>query len=318
MIPYIKIARPDHWIKNAFIVPGIVFACLLMNQKLTWDVLEQFVSWGLVGRFVVGLIATCLIASANYVINEWLDAEFDRHHPTKSLRPAVSGNLDVRLVTLEYILLSIAGLALSAWVSFYFLLTEIVLLLMGIIYNVKPLRSKDVAFFDVISESFNNVIRLFLGWFIVTSDWLPPVSIIIGYWMGGAFLMAVKRYAEYRMIGDPARAGSYRKSFRYYTEKTLLVSAIFYALTSVFFCGIFLIKYRLELLIAMPFLAGLFCLYLYMSFDEDSAVQKPEKLYKSRFLMAYSVGFALLVLALLFINIPFLDHLLDKTLIKAP
>jgi Ca2+/Na+ antiporter len=130
--------------------------------------------------------------------------------------------------------------------------------------------------------------------------------------------MAVKRYAEYRMIGNPERAGSYRKSFRYYTEKTLLVSAIFYALTSVFFCGIFLIKYRLELLIAMPFLAGLFCLYLYMSFDEDSAVQKPEKLYKSRFLMAYSMCFALLVLTLLLVKIPFLERLLDKTLIQTP
>jgi 4-hydroxybenzoate polyprenyltransferase len=309
MNPYVKIARPDHWIKNAFIVPGIVFACLLTSQPLTW---------GIIGRFVIGLTATCLIASANYVINEWLDAEFDRHHPTKSLRPAVAGGLDVRVVTAEYILLSLAGLGLSQLVSVYFLVAELVLLLMGIIYNVKPFRSKDIPFFDVISESFNNVIRLFLGWFVVTSSWLPPVSIIIGYWMGGAFLMAVKRYAEYRMIGDPERAGSYRKSFRYYSEKTLLVSAIFYALTSVFFCGIFLIKYRLELLIAMPFLAGLFCLYLYKSFDADSAVQKPEKLYQERFLMAYSVGFAVLVLLLLWIRIPFLETLLNKTLIPTP
>jgi decaprenyl-phosphate phosphoribosyltransferase len=309
MVAYIKIARPDHWIKNAFIVPGIVFACLLTGQALTWAI---------TGRFFLGLAATCLIASANYVINEWLDAEFDRHHPTKSLRPAVAGNLDVRLITVEYIALSIVGLALSAGISLYFLGTEAVLLLMGVIYNVKPFRSKDVAFFDVISESFNNVIRLFLGWFIVTSSWLPPVSIIIGYWMGGAFLMAVKRYAEYRMIGDPRRAGAYRKSFRYYSEKTLLVSAVFYALTSVFFCGIFLIKYRLELLIAMPFLAGLFCLYLYKSFEEDSAVQKPEKLYRERFLMVYSAGFALLVLALLFIRIPFLEALLNKTLLPTP
>ena len=306
---YIRVARPDHWIKNAFIVPGIVFACLLTATALTWDIC---------GRFLLGLAATCLVASANYVINEWLDAEFDRHHPTKSLRPAVAGNLDARLITAEYIGLAIAGLALSAFISFYFLLTEAVLLLMGIIYNVKPMRSKDVPFLDVISESFNNVIRLFLGWFIVTSGWLPPVSIIVGYWMGGAFLMAVKRYAEYRMIGDASRAGAYRKSFRSYTERTLLVSAIFYALTSFFFCGIFLIKYRLELLIAMPFLAGLFCLYLYMSFDEDSAVQKPEKLYQERLLMVYSAGFALLVLTLLLIRIPLLDSLMNKTLIPTP
>ncbi len=306
---YVKIARPDHWIKNAFILPGIVFACLLTSERLNAEI---------IGHLVIGFIATCLIASANYVINEWLDAEFDKYHPTKSLRPAVAGGMNAGTVTVEYIGLALGGIGLSLFVSPYFVIAELVLLFMGIIYNVKPFRSKDVPFFDVISESFNNVIRLLLGWFIVTSDWLPPVSIIIGYWMGGAFLMAVKRYAEFRMIGNPKRAGLYRKSFKSYSEKTLLISAIFYALTSVFFCGIFLIKYRLELLLAMPLLCGLFCLYLYISFDKDSAVQKPEKLYKERFLMIYSAVFALVVLALLFINIPFLETLLSKTLIKTP
>jgi decaprenyl-phosphate phosphoribosyltransferase len=306
---YIKIARPDHWIKNAFILPGIVFACLLTSQRLSLEIIE---------RLLIGFAATCLIASANYVINEWLDADFDRHHPTKSLRPAVAGGMNVGIVTAEYIALAVAGIGLSLFISSYFLISEIVLLFMGIIYNVCPFRSKDVPFFDVISESFNNVIRLFLGWFIVTSDWLPPVSIIIGYWMGGAFLMAVKRYSEFRMIDDHELAGLYRKSFKGYSEKSLLISAIFYALVSVFFCGIFLIKYRLELLLAMPLLCGLFCLYLYISFEKDSAVQNPEKLYKERFLIIYSATFALIVIALLFIDIPSLTLLLNKTLIKTP
>jgi decaprenyl-phosphate phosphoribosyltransferase len=224
----------------------------------------------------------------------------------------------VGLVVLEYVLLALAGIGLSLLVSPYFCLTELLLLVMGVVYNVPPWRTKDVAFLDVISESFNNVIRLLLGWFIVTSAWLPPISIVVGYWMGGAFLMAVKRYAEFRMINDPARAGRYRKSFASYSEKSLLVSAMFYALTSVFFCGIFLIKYRLELILAMPGLCGLFCLYLSISFDSDSAVQKPEKLYKERFLMIYAVIFGLLILALMFIDIPFLEWLLSKTLIETP
>ena len=61
---YIKIARPDHWIKNLFIVPGIAIAFLLTG-------IPEIGS--LVIKFVVGFIATCFIASANYVINEWLD-----------------------------------------------------------------------------------------------------------------------------------------------------------------------------------------------------------------------------------------------------
>ena len=97
MINYIKIARPDHWIKNVFILPGIVFACLLTSQRLSLEI---------IGHLLIGFAATCLIASANYVINEWLDADFDKHHPTKSLRPAVAGGMNVGIVIAEYLALA--------------------------------------------------------------------------------------------------------------------------------------------------------------------------------------------------------------------
>ncbi len=309
MKDYIQIARPDHWIKNVFVLPGVLFACLLSGQPFG---IHQAID------LVIGLAATCLVASANYVINEWLDAGSDQHHPTKSLRPAIAGGMNARLVYSEYAWLALVGLGLALTVSLDVFGAEVALLTMGVIYNVRPLRSKDVPFLDVISESFNNVIRLFVGWFIVTSHWLPPASIVVGYWMGGAFLMAVKRLAEYRMIGDPVRAGAYRQSFKSYTETSLLISAMYYALTSVFFCGIFLIKYRIELLLAMPFLCGLFCLYLHMSFKTDSAAQKPEKLWREPILALYSLAFAVLVVALLFIDIPWLNALLNKTLLPTP
>jgi hypothetical protein len=91
------------------------------------------------------------------------------------------------------------------------------------------------------------MIRLLLGWFIITSDCLPPISILIGYWMGGAFLMDLKRYTEYKMINNHSIASSYRKSFKYYSEKSLLIAGFFYAMTSTFFIGIFMIKYKIEL-----------------------------------------------------------------------
>jgi 4-hydroxybenzoate polyprenyltransferase len=133
---------------------------------------------------------------------------------------------------------------------------------MGILYNVRPIRSKELPYIDVLSESINNAIRFLIGWFAATSLFIPPVSIVLGYWMGGAFLMATKRFSEYRAIGDKTKASLYRKSFKYYDEKSLIISAVFYSLLSVFFCGIFLIKYCIELIIAIPFLCGLFCLYL--------------------------------------------------------
>lgn len=303
---YIKIARPDHWVKNLFIVPGVAVAFLLMGIP------ELF---GVIPKFVLGFLATCFVASANYVINEWLDAEFDRYHPTKKNRPVVSQNMKFSLVMLEYVALIIAGVGCSVFVNRYFLYMEIWLLVMGILYNVKPIRTKDVPFLDVISESVNNMIRLLLGWFIVTDAQIPPVSILFGYWMAGAFLMGIKRFAEYRMINDPEQAGLYRKSFIYYTELTLLGSSMFYAFCATFCMGIFLIKYRLEYLLVMPFLFFLFVYYLMIAFKEDSAVQKPEKLYKEKKLIIYVGLLVFLFICLTFVDIPILQIFQDPYLI---
>lgn len=291
---YIKIARPDHWVKNAFIFPGIAIAVLLTDFTFSWMVCV---------RFILGFMATCFIASANYVINEWLDAEFDKYHPTKKYRPVVSENMKFSLVMVEYVLLIVLGIALSAFVGKWFMIVEIWLLVMGVLYNVKPVRTKDIPYLDVLSESINNMIRLLLGWFIITQDFVPPSSILIGYWFAGAFLMATKRFAEYRMIGDPAVAGLYRKSFAKYTETSLLVSSFFYAMCATFFIGIFMIKYRIEYIIAMPFLFGLFCMYLSIAFKPDSAAQKPEKLYREKKLLAYVALLVVILLILTFVDI---------------
>lgn len=303
---YIKIARPDHWVKNAFILPGVVIAILLTDYSF---------SWNSVVKLIVGFFATCFIASANYVINEWLDAEFDKFHPTKKFRPVVSENMKFSLVMVEYGILIVLGVVLSIFVGKVFLLMELWLLAMGILYNVKPIRTKDIPYLDVLSESINNMIRLLLGWFIINDVYQPPSSILIGYWFAGAFLMATKRFAEYRMIGDPERAGLYRKSFAHYSENSLLISSFFYAMCSTFFIGVFMIKYRIEYLLAMPFVFGLFCFYLYIAFKPDSAVQKPEKLYREKKLLLYIAFLVLLLLVLTFVDVSVLNYWVDIRLI---
>ena len=306
MKKYIKIARPDHWVKNAFILPGIVIAFLLTDYSIS---VSQFVM-----RFICGFIATCFIASANYVINEWLDAEFDKFHPTKKYRPVVSENMKFSLVMLEYAICIVLGVGFSLLVNIPFLVVELILLFMGVVYNVKPLRTKDIVYLDVISESVNNMLRLLLGWFIVSDSLIPPSSILIGYWFAGAFLMATKRFAEYRMIGDPEKAGLYRKSFKHYTEVKLLVSSFFYAMCATFFIGVFMIKYRMQYIFGMPLIFGLFCFYLAIAFKPDSAAQKPEKLYKEKSLLIYLLILVVVLVTLTFIDIPMPDYWLNPTL----
>ena len=62
---YVKIARPDHWVKQIFVLPGIVLAFIAVRPNIKDIILP----------IIIGLIATCFIASANYTINEWLDRE---------------------------------------------------------------------------------------------------------------------------------------------------------------------------------------------------------------------------------------------------
>jgi decaprenyl-phosphate phosphoribosyltransferase len=312
---YVAIARPDNWAKNVFMMPGVLFAFIIYRTPIDADFFL---------KLVLGIVSTCLVASANYVINEYLDAEFDKFHPLKSKRTSVVRVVNPAIVYAEWLGLALVGFILAYQISVQFLAISMFLLFMGVMYNVRPFRTKERVYLDVLSESVNNPIRFALGWFIVAPalsisafdgvalfNSLPPSSIIVAYWMGGAFLMATKRFAEYRLINNPELAGLYRKSFRYYTEHSLLISMFFYALTSAFFLGIFLVKNRVELLFSFPFFALLFAWYLRIGLLDNSPVQGSEKLYTRKWFMLYVGLFCALLVVLMFVKIPVLSYLLE-------
>ncbi len=306
IIPYIKIARVDHWFKNIFMIPGIIVALFAQPDLLTMHVGVQV---------FFAFLLTGLIASSNYVLNEVLDAKFDALHPVKKSRPVPSGQVSKSIAFFQWIVLAVIGIGCSFFLGKGFFIIALSLWIMGCIYNIPPIRSKDKPYFDVLSESVNNPLRLMLGWYATGITILPPLSLLLAYWMIGAFFMAIKRFAEYRMIKNPAVSASYRRSFSYYNEERLLKSIIYYATTFGLFFGIFLIRYRMELILSIPLIAGFMTWYIHLGFLDDSPAQYPERLYKERSFVIYCLLCSGVLLFLLFVPIPLLYDIFEVSFV---
>ena len=220
------------------IVPGVAFAWIMSAAgPVDYAMLAE--------RLVVCMLVAMALSSANYTINEWLDAPFDAMHPTKRARPAVQTNMSPALVFTQYILLTSVGMLAANTLGGSFSMIAIVFAIFGVLYNVRPIRAKDRAFLDVIVESVNNPLRFLFGWFAVTPLVAPPVSILLAYWFGGAFLMAAKRVSEHRAIveaGGTASLAAYRPSFAVYTQSSLVTSCLVYAQGFAFMMAIFLLE----------------------------------------------------------------------------
>ena len=302
MVEYIKICRPDHWLKNIFIVFGHVVAwALVLNFRLDWD---------LARLAFLSLIPACLIASANYILNEILDAPFDAMHPTKRHRGIPAGKVKVPILWVIKFALIIGGFFL-AWLwnfNWGYHAALFLLLLSGLVYNVPPLRLKDRAFADVIAESFNNPIRLWLGYYaLVDTHHVPPLSIVLSWWFFGALLMTGKRYSEFRFINDAELSGRYRRSFKTYTEKTLILAMIGYANLFCFCAGVAMAVYPQlhNLVFVAPVIIAAVLVYFHHAMKEETARLEPEQLLQNPWIILCTLATAALTLWLLLTPHPY-------------
>jgi 4-hydroxybenzoate polyprenyltransferase len=308
---YVAIARFSHSIKHVFIVPGFILAILLRGVRT--DLLALHV--------VLGLVTAICIASANYTINEWFDRDFDKHHPEKSKRSAVQRELNGAVVFFAWLLFVLVGLVSAMMTSTTMLLIASLFAAQGIAYNVPPLRTKDKPYIDVISESINNPFRLMIGWAMVDPTTLPPSSLMLAYWLGGAFLMGAKRLSEFREIVASAGAevlARYRASFGAYSEVSLQVSCFVYGMLSSFFLAVFLIKYRVEYLLLLPMVTILFAYYLALAMQPRSVAQRPEALFRERGLVALVALVTGLFVVTSFVDLPVLETLEEQEYISLP
>ncbi|MGB3861192.1 MAG: UbiA family prenyltransferase [Candidatus Aminicenantaceae bacterium] len=301
MRAYLRAMRLGRWPRSLALFVGsaaffYLYREVLFATDITWVVLQSLLAF----------LLTWAISTANYIINEIVDAPYDVHHPTKRNRPLVMGEIKKIPFLFMAVVISATSLYLAYLQScppfFYSLLA---LLVAGFIYNIKPFRTKDIPFLDSISESANNPIRFLIGWFAFASPEIwPPLSILLCWWAFGNFLMIAKRLSEFRLLKE--RAGDYRNSLRRYSEGALMfgmaASAVIFFLAYIYFA----LTFKLEtLLLFSPFVFFYFFLFFRKTMREDEVMEEPERLFMH-------LKFALYTLFL--IAIFFLSSFLDKPL----
>jgi len=251
----------------------------------------------------LSFLLTWFISTANYIINEILDAPYDIHHPTKRHRPLVKGEINIIPFSLLGLVLILSALLL-AYIFFSppFFLSLLALLIAGFIYNLRPVRTKDIPFLDAISESANNPIRFLIGWFALSpSHIFPPLSLLLSWWSFGNFLLVAKRLSELRFLKD--KAGDYRTSLKRYSKRSLLLGMVASALVFFLTYFYFAVDVRLQSLFFLtPFLLFYFFLFFKKTLKEKEVMEEPEQLLKQPQFALYT-----LLLALLFFLIFFLD-----------
>lgn len=303
--PYIKITRIDHNIKNIFIIPGILFAIIILETNLS-DLNFYII--------LFGIVVACIGTSSNYVINEYLDKEKDAKHPYKNKRSLITNNINPKIVIFEYVFLIFISIYLSTYIGFLYSASIIILIISGIIYNIKPFRSKDIVFLDTLTESLNSPIRFFIGWFLVDQNSLPPLSLIIAYYFLGAFLMNSKRLSEFKYfenINQLKELINYRNVFSKYNTKNLITLSYIYSYLTLIFFSIFLFKYKIELILFLPFIIFLLIYYNNLSLDGKLVTSNPEILFRQRKVLFFTILSSLFFLILLYLELNFLTFLLD-------
>jgi len=183
--------RPRQWSKNLLLFAGLVFAAKL-GDAIRW--LEASAAF----------LAYCAGSSAAYLLNDVLDAENDRLHPLKRLRPVARGEISVRLALGLASGLAAVALGITAVLGLASLAFLAAFLALQVAYS---LALKHVVLVDVLAISVLFVIRSAAGAQAVDvriSPWLLLVTALLAL-----FLALAKRRSELAQAGSgrPVLAG---------------------------------------------------------------------------------------------------------------
>jgi 4-hydroxybenzoate polyprenyltransferase len=182
-----KTLRPKQWTKN-----GSIFVALIFDVKLFQP--EPLI------KTLLGFALLCLISGTVYLINDLVDIEKDRQHPTKKNRPIAAGRVPVNGAIITAVILPTLCLPLSFWLDFYFGIILTGYLLLQIAYSFVL---KNVVIVDILIVASGFVLRVVGGVVLVDAErfspWLYVFTVLLAL-----FLVLGKRRAELALLKDQA------------------------------------------------------------------------------------------------------------------
>lgn len=288
---YLESLRLDRWPRSLAIIPGFI-AVAVLNPLL-------FKSLNIPEILLKLILAFCLtwfVSTSNYIVNEITDAPFDAFHPQKKNRPLIKAKINKKkLLFLWIILVTVSIILAVSYFNTYFLMSLLILLLAGIIYNVPPVRVKDIPFLDSTLESANNPIRFLIGWYVLESSF-PPLSLLVAWWGFGNFLMVGKRVAEKKFLTEKESSG-YRQSLKRYSLGMLFCFMIFNATLFIFTFALFAVQSGLySFLYSIPFILVYLILFTLKILKDREGAEEPEKLLKNPYFALYTLFMAIIFL----------------------
>jgi len=207
----LKSMRPKQWTKNVFVLAALVFDHKLFVPLF---LLKATLAFGLF----------CAISSAVYLVNDLVDIEKDRQHPSKRNRPLPSGELAPSVAVAAAVALTLLSLLLSYWLDRLFFAIVLAYLGMMVLYSF---WLKNIVIVDVLTVAAGFVLRVGAGVVIAEATRFSP-WLYICVILGALFIAISKRRHELVLLEDNANA--HRSIFDEYSlplldEMTRLVTA---------------------------------------------------------------------------------------------
>ncbi|HUW11147.1 MAG TPA: decaprenyl-phosphate phosphoribosyltransferase [Anaerolineae bacterium] len=199
----LKTMRPRQWTKN-----GFVFAALVFDEKLF--------QVQMLGKTVLAFIVFCLAASAVYLLNDLVDRDKDRQHPTKRFRPLASGELAPRVAVTAIAVFVVAAFIFALWLGPGFALVIAAYLLLNVVYSF---WLKHVVLVDVFLVAAFHLLRVVAGVVVIQAARFSP-WLYICITLLALFIAIGRRRQELVLLGE-ANANSHRASLEEYNLRLL-------------------------------------------------------------------------------------------------